>query len=148
MSNCQHIRIASSQFHPADEKSNQTSCEDDQLNWVMERLLCQFQERQYLGLNAMDKNYYLWDKNKSQVLFGWKTGSLWFKSSWKIYNTRRGIVSNEWIYGGDDTWDHMIQCKLYHTKWNEKWINDEEKIAEYLVLTSRKRMKGVKMPLF
>ena len=40
---------------------------------------------------------------------------------------------------GVDSWDHMIHCKFYDTKWNPKWIMKNRISQEQLI--------KVKMPL-
>ena len=47
--------------------------------------------RPYLWLP--DKRHYRWSKLMSQALLGWRTGSLKFKSTWKVYNTKHGLSS-------------------------------------------------------
>ena len=45
-----------------------------------------------------------------------------------------------------DPWDHMIWCKFYDTKQIKKWLQDEEKIADYMVLAKREHMKTISKP--
>ena len=105
-------------------------------------------ERPYLG--NRDKSYQKWDKSLAQALFAWRTGSLQFKSSRKIYNVKRGLGIHcvmPMCDGKIDNWEHLIECKFYDTKWNHEWSSEEE-IAKFLVKISRERMIKVKMPLF
>jgi len=101
-------------------------------------------------LRVRDKSHMSWDKNMAQALIAWRTGSLRFKSAWKIYNVKRGLGVHCVMPMCDapvDNWSHMIRCKFYDTGWNEKWTSEKE-IATYIVKASRERFVKVKMPLF
>ena len=60
-------------------------------------------------LRVRDKSHISWDKNMAQVLLAWRTGSLRFKSAWKIYNVKRGLGVNCVMPMCDapiDNWSH------------------------------------------
>ena len=107
-------------------------------------------ERPYPQMNVLDKRYYGWDRGKAQALFAWRIGAFKFKTSWRIYNVSYGVGTAcvMSMCPHEDEWNHMIRCKFYHTKWNDIWMHDEEKLAEFIVKMSRERMIRVKMPLF
>ena len=102
--------------------------------------------RPYLRLR--DKRHFKWSKLQSQALLGWRTGSLKFRSTWKVYNTKHGLSSSCVfpLCSGIDSWSHMIQCPWYTVKWNPKFTEEEE-IATYILKVSMERLKRLRMPL-
>ena len=102
--------------------------------------------RPYLRLK--DKRHYRWSKLMSQAFLGWRTGSLKFKSTWKVYNTRNGLSSSCVfpLCPGLDTWSHMIECPWYTVKWNPKYTEEEE-ITRYILEVSMERLKRTRCPL-
>ena len=99
-------------------------------------------------LRVRDKSYMGWEKVKSQAIFAYRTGSLKFCTSWRIYNIKRGngikCVMN--MCPENDTFEHAKVCSFYDTKWNENWTTEEE-IAEYIVALNRERFRRQKMPI-
>ena len=51
-----------------------------------------------------------WDRSKARALLFWYTVALKFKT---LYCT---------MYGEE----HVQQCSFYHTKWNMKWMDDQD----------------------
>ena len=45
-----------------------------------------------------------------------------------------------------DSWEHMIKCPFYETKFDKKWISDMD-IAKYIIKASQERMTKVRRPL-
>ena len=95
-----------------------------------------------------NKQHLSWPKSRSRVWLAWRVGSLRFKTAWRLYNTRRGLGTKciMPMCGHEDTLDHMKQCKFYETKWDDKWVEDED-IARYLEKANRERFIKAKMPL-
>ena len=99
-------------------------------------------------LQFRDKRDYRWTKLMSQALLGWRTGSLKFRSTWKVYNTKHGL---SWacvfpLCPDEDSWNHMIQCPWYTVKWNPKYTEEEE-ITTYILKVSMERLKRCRLPL-
>ena len=103
-------------------------------------------ERPYLKIK--DRSYHTWPKQKARALLFWRVGSLRFKVQWKLYNLKRGLGVKcvMPMCDGVDSWEHMIVCPFYDTKWNPEW-KEEDEIAEYLVKASRERFTKVRLPI-
>ena len=78
-------------------------------------------------LRVEDKSYRKWDKLESQAILAWHTGSLKFKTSWKLYNVKRRIGTScvMPVCGEEDTLAHTKICPFYDTKWSSKWESAE-----------------------
>ena len=81
--------------------------------------------------------------------FSYKTGSLKFKTSWWIYNTKRGIgvhcLLNLCPYL--DNILHVQQCLFFDVKWKQEYLDSEEQLAEYLLQLNRERIRKFRMPI-
>ena len=92
-------------------------------------------------LRVEDQSYHKWDKLESQAILAWRTGSIKFKMSWRLYNVKRGMGTScvMPVCGGEDTLAHMKVCPFYDTKWSSKWESEKE-IAKYLIRAQESAM--------
>ena len=96
-----------------------------------------------------DKSHFSWEKSKVKVLLAYKTGSLKFKTAWRIYNTKRGIGTHCLfnLCPNLDNLYHVQQCLFYEVKWKREYLDSEEQLAEYLLQLNRERIKKFRMPI-
>ena len=104
--------------------------------------------RPYFGVR--DKSHYKWTKIMAKALISWRSGSLKFKSVWRLYNVKRGVgtkcVMEVNGCNQEDTWNHMVTCDFYETKWDPRWWQEKD-IACYIIKVNRERLRRAKMPL-
>ena len=103
-----------------------------------------------LSFKLIDKSFYTFEKLEAKAIMFFKTGALRFKSSWRVYNSKRegGVACVTRLCSGEDSWDHMtLHCKFYHTKFNKDWKTLKE-LAMYLVTINRERFNRFKAALF
>ena len=94
-------------------------------------------------------SYHTWDKNSARAILFWRTGALKFRTTWRIYNQKKGIGIGcvMPMCPGTDDLNHVKVCKFYDTKWDDKFQLEKD-LASYLVKISRERFIKVKLPLF
>ena len=90
------------------------------------------------------------EKMESKALLFWRTGAIKLKDYWRIYNSKKegGTMCVTGLCDARDSWEHLIECPFYNTKFNPEWLEDEPKLAEYLVNVNRERFARFKMALF
>ena len=105
--------------------------------------------RHRLTFRVIDKSYQTLEKLESKALILWRTGALKFKSSWRVYNSKKdgGISCVSRLCLEEDSWEHMTQCQFYNTKFNSDWKTDKE-LAMYLVKVNQERVVRFHSPLF
>ena len=104
--------------------------------------------RHRLSWVIKDKSYQRLEKMEAKAIIFYRTGALRFKSAWKIYNSKRegGIWCVSRLCVEPDSWEHMIKCPFYNTKYSEHKTDKE--LANYLVTVNRERFTRFKSALF
>ena len=103
--------------------------------------------RPYFGL--ITKVHMKWDKMKSKAMIAVRTGSLKFSNSWKIYNCKHGLRVRciNRMCNGIDELSHAKVCKFYFTKWEEKFADSDDEMANYIIALNRERLRRFRMPI-
>ena len=103
--------------------------------------------RPYLGL--ITKAHFNWDKLKSKAMIAVRTGSLKFKNAWRLYNVKRGVGVRcvNRMCDGIDELKHAQVCKFYNTKWDDKFLDSESDMAEYILQLNRERLTRYRLPI-
>ena len=100
-------------------------------------------------LRVRDKSHYRWEKMKVKALLYFRTGSLKFKTAWKIYNCKRGVGINcvHPLCDQQDTFEHAKICRFNETIWKDEFSDSEDQTAEYIMLLNRERIRKYRMPI-
>ena len=86
---------------------------------------------------------------KAKAFLALRTGSLKFKTRWRIYNCKRGIGTDcvHPLCDNEDSLEHMKVCPFYFTKWKDEFDMTEEAMAEYILKINRERLHRYRMPI-
>ena len=86
---------------------------------------------------------------KAKAMLAWRTGSLKFKTSWRIYDCKKGIGVDCMapMCGGSDTLSHVQACPFYTTKWKKEYTDMDKQMAEYLLQINRERQRKYMLPI-
>ena len=80
-------------------------------------------------------------KTRGKAVLAWRIGSLRFRMLWKGYYEKKNMSTTcpFPLCGSDDTYDHSTRCLFMNTKINNGIIEEDFRIADYLIRLNNER---------
>ena len=99
------------------------------------------------------KFYHSFTRLSARAVLFWRVGSLRFRASWMNANekTAQGVRCVSRLCNENDSLEHALRCKFMRTnvkmKMKAKDVDDDEKMADYLIELNRERRNRFRSPI-
>ena len=111
-------------------------------NWI-DNLLSPATQNMGLERVRLSTNFFRLSKRESQALLAFHAGAFKLKTSWGTYHRDQSCLVP--LCDGMDELTHIQRCPFYKAKWEDKFKEDCQAFAKYLVAVDyerRRRWKG------